>query len=121
MLEFTRDGASGGPFGRKMKRPCSQISISTEIGGFSVRCFKHLPQVRSSPVHFCRKLRRGIKLNQIYTQYHRRMFPRIANKEIKIDKILQDLPLFTVLLSRALARGFPDVSMERKSIDSFWS
>ena len=40
------------------------------------------------------------------------MFPRIANKEIKIDKILQDLPLFTVLLSRALARGFLDVSME---------
>ena len=45
----------------------------------------------------------------------------IANKEIKIDKILQDLPLFTVLLLRALARGFPDVSMERKYIDSFWS
>ena len=33
------------------------------------------------------------------------MFPRIANKEIKIVEILQDLPLFTVLLSRALARG----------------
>ena len=47
------------------------------------------------------------------------MFPRIVNKEIKIDKILQDLPLFAVLLSRALARGFPDVSMEQKSIDSF--
>ena len=45
------------------------------------------------------------------------MFPRIANKEIEIDKILQDLPLLTLLLSRALARGFPDVSMERKSID----
>ena len=105
-----------------MKKSCSQISMLTEIGGFSVRCFKHLPQVRSSPAHFCGELRRGNKLNQIYTHtQHRRMFPRIANKEIKIDKILQDLPLFTVLLSRALARGFPDVSMERKSIDSFWS
>ena len=63
----------------------------------------------------------GIKLNQFYTQQHRRMFPRTANKEIKIDKILQDLPICTVLFSRELARGFPDVSMERKSIDSFWS
>ena len=104
-----------------MKNSSTQISILTEIGGFSVRCFKHLPQVRSSPAYFCGKPRRGIKLNQMYTQQHRRMFPRMANKEIKIDKILQDLPLFTVLLSRALARGFPDVSMERKSIDSFWS
>ena len=68
MLEFTRDGASGGLFGRKMKKLCSQISMLTEIGGFSVRCFKHLPQVRPSPAHFCGELRRGIKLNQIYTQ-----------------------------------------------------
>ena len=104
-----------------MKKSCTQISMLTEIGGFSVRCFKHLPLVRSSPAHFCGELRRGIKLNLIYTQYHRRMFPRISNKEIKTDKILQDLPLFTVLLSRALTRGFPDVSMERKSNDSFWS
>ena len=42
MLEFTRDGASGGPFGRKMKNSCSQISMLKEIGGFSVRCFIHL-------------------------------------------------------------------------------
>ena len=49
------------------------------------------------------------------------MFPRIANKEIKIDKVLQDLHvhLFTVLLSRALACRFSNVSMERKSIDIF--
>ena len=104
-----------------MKESWTQISMLTEIGGFSVRCFKHLPQVRSSPAHFCGELRRGIKLNQIYTQLHRRMFPKIDNKEIKNDKILQDLPLFTVLLLRALTRGFPDVSMEQKSIDSFWS
>ena len=103
-----------------MKKSCTQISMLTEIGGFSVRYFKHLPQVRSIPAYFCGEPRRGIKLNQIYTQKHRRMFPRIANKEIKNDKI-QYLPLFTVLLSRALAHGFPDVSMERKSIDSFWS
>ena len=104
-----------------MKTSCTQISMLTEIGGFSVRRFKHLPQVRSSLAYFCGEPRRGIKLNQIYTQWHRRMFPRIANKEIKLDKILQDLPLFTVLLSRALARGFPNVSMERNFIDSFWS
>ena len=104
-----------------MKKSCTQISMLTEIGGFSVRCFKHLPQVTSGPALFYGELQRRIKLNQIYTQKHRRMFPRIVNKEMKIDKILQDLPLFTVLLSRALARGFPDVSMERKSIYSFWS
>ena len=49
------------------------------------------------------------------------MYPRIGNKEI-FFKTLQDLPIlpiFTVLLSKALARGFADVSMERNSIDSF--
>ena len=45
----------------------------------------------------------------------------MANKVIKIDKIFQDLPIFTVLQSKALTLGFSDVSMERKSIDSFWS
>ena len=28
-----------------------------------------------------------ISMNQLYTQKHRRMFPMIANKEIKNDKI----------------------------------
>ena len=42
---------------------------------------------------------------------------RIADKEIKIDKILQDL----CLLLGALARRLQDMSMERNSIDSFWS
>ena len=88
----------------------------TEIGRFSIQCLKHLPQVRSSPAHFCGELRRGIKLNQFYTQKHWGMFPRIANMEMKIDKILQYLPNFTVLLQKVLARGFRDVSMERNSI-----
>ena len=42
---------------------------------------------------------------------------RIADKEIKNDKILQDLRL----LLGAQARRFRDMSMERNSIDSFWS
>ena len=61
-------GARRLEFGRKMKISCTQIFMLTEIGGFSVRCFKQLPQVRSSPAHFCGELRQGIKVNQIYTQ-----------------------------------------------------
>ena len=98
MLEFTRDGAYGGPKAKvwteKDKIVYPNLHMLTEIDGFSFCCFKHLPQVRSSPAHFCGELRRSIKLNQFYTQQHWRMFPRITNKEIKIkiDKILQDLP-----------------------------
>ena len=92
-------------------------NLHVDIGCLANWCFKHLPQVRSSPAHFCGELRRGIKFNQFSTQKHWRMFPRIAYKEIKIDKILQDLPFFTVLPSRALARGFPNMSMERNPLN----
>ena len=72
MLEFTRDGASGCPkaivWTENEKKSCAQISMLTEIGVFTVRCFKHLPQVRSISADFCGELRRGIKLNPIYTQ-----------------------------------------------------
>ena len=50
MLEFTRDGASGDPkaivWTENEKQSCTQISTLTEIGALSVRCLKHLPQVR---------------------------------------------------------------------------
>ena len=46
MLEFTRDGASGGPntivWTENEKKTCTQISMLTVIGGFSVRCLKPL-------------------------------------------------------------------------------
>ena len=45
MLEFTRDGASGGPkaivLTENEKQLRTQFSMLTKIGGFSVWCFKH--------------------------------------------------------------------------------
>ena len=61
------------------------------------------------PCIFLRRTPTGNKVESNLHTKHRLMFPVVANKEIKVDKILQDLPLFTVLLSRALARGFSDV------------
>ena len=49
------------------------------------------------------------------------MFPRITNKEIKIDKILRDLHIFTVMLLRTLACGFPDGLMEANPLTLFRS
>ena len=71
-----------------MKKLCTQISVLTEIDGFSAWCFKDLPQVSSYPAYFRGEFLQGIKLNHIYTQLHGWIFPKIANKEIKNDKLL---------------------------------
>ena len=57
----------------------------------------------------------------IYTDYHCRILQQTAYKEINIDKMLRDIPLFTVFRSRGLAREFQDVSREQNLDDSFWS
>ena len=74
MLESTRDGTKGNPklegysLDGKWKKVCTQVSMLTEISGFSIRCFKHFAQVRSSPAHFCSSLWWEIKINKFYTQ-----------------------------------------------------
>ena len=52
----TRDGASGGPKAidwKENEKPCTGISVLTEIDGFSVWCFNDLAQVCSSLAYFC--------------------------------------------------------------------
>ena len=44
---------------------------------------------------------------------------RILNSPINIDKMLRDIPLFTVFPSRGLAREFPDVSREQNLVGLF--
>ena len=62
-----------------------------------------------------------VELNLIYTDYHCRILQQTAYKEINIDKMLRDIPLFTVFPSRGLAREFPDASREQNLVDFFWS
>ena len=62
-----------------------------------------------------------VELNHIYTEYHCRILQQPAYKEVNIDKMLRDIPLFTVFPSRGLAREYPDVSREQNLVDSFWS
>ena len=92
-------------------------NLHVDIGCLANWCFKHLPQVRSSPAHFCGELRRGIKFNQFSTQKHLRMFPRIAYKEIKIDKILQDLPFFHCFAVESTSSWVPEYVDGTKSIE----
>ena len=87
----------------------------------SVRVFNALLQSYSHRAYSKDQSYQRVELNHIYTDYHCRILQQTAYKEINIDKMLRDIPLFTVFLSRGLAREFPDASREQNLVDSFWS
>ena len=88
---------------------------------FSFRVFNALLQSYSQRAYSKDQSYQRVELNHIYTDYHCRILQQTAYKEINIDKMLRDIPLFTVFPSRGLAREFPDVSREQNLVDSFWS
>ena len=88
---------------------------------FSFRVFNALLQSYSYRAYSKDQSYQRVELNHIYTDYHCRILQQTAYKEINIDKMLRDIPLFTVFPSRGLAREFPDVSREQNLVDSFWS
>ena len=88
---------------------------------FSFRVFNALLQSYSHRAYSKDQSYQRVELNHIYTDYHCRILQQTAYKEINIDKMLRDIPLFTVFPSRGLAREFPDVSSEQNLVDSFWS
>ena len=88
---------------------------------FSFRVFNALLQSYSHRAYSKDQSYQRVELNHIYTDYHCRILQQTAYKGINIDKMLRDIPLFTVFPSRGLAREFPDVSKEQNLVDSFWS
>ena len=86
---------------------------------FSFRVFNALLQSYSHRTYSKDQSYQRVELNHIYTDYHCRILQQTAYKEINIDKVLRDIPLFTVFPSRGLAREFPDVSTEQNLVDSF--
>ena len=88
---------------------------------FSVCVFNALLQSYSHRAYSKDQSYQRVELNHIYTDYHCRILQQTAYKEINIDKMLRDIPLFTVFPPRGLAREFPDVSREQNLVDSFWS
>ena len=88
---------------------------------FSFRVFNALLQSYSHRAYSKDQSYQREELNHIYIDYHCRIFQQTAYKEINIDEMLRDIPLFTVFPSRGLAREFPDVSREQNLVDSFWS
>ena len=88
---------------------------------FSFRVFNALLQSYSHRAFSKGQSYQRVELNHIYTDYHCRILQQTAYKEINIDKMLRDIPLFMFFPSRGLAREFPDVSREQNLVDSFWS
>ena len=88
---------------------------------FSFRVFDALLESFSHCAYFKDQSYQRVELNHIYTDYHCRILQQTAYKEIIWNKMLRDIPLFTVFPSRGLAREFPDVSREQNLVDSFWS
>ena len=76
---------------------------------FSFRVFNALLQSYSHCAYSKDQSYQRVELNHIYTDYHCRILQQTAYKEINIDKMLRDIPLFTVFQSRGLAREFPDM------------
>ena len=68
MLEFIRDGASGGP--KAIVKPANEIIVYLKLHvdrnwwSFSSVFFQHLPQVGSGPAHLSGEFKPGITLNQ---------------------------------------------------------
>ena len=63
---------------------------------FSFRVFNALLQSYSHRTYSKDQSYQRVELNHIYTDYHCRILQQTAYKEINIDKVLRDIPLFTV-------------------------
>ena len=62
---------------------------------FSFRVFNALLQSYSHRAYSKDQSYQRVELNHIYTDYHCRILQQTAYKEMNIDKMLRDIPLFT--------------------------
>ena len=120
-LSFIRDDVScdwKNIYLTKNEKKWSQIFVLTYFHFVSSMLFKVL-QSYSHRAYTKDQSYQRVELNHIYTDYHCRILQQTAYKEINIDKMLHDIPLFTVFPSRGLARELADVSREQNLVGSF--
>ena len=120
-LSFIRDDVSCDWKGIYLTKNEKIVVPNLRVDIFSFRVFNALLQSYSHRAYSKDQSYQRVELNHIYTDYHFWILQQTAYKEINIDKMLQNIPLFTAFPSRGLAHEFSDVSMEQNLVDSFWS